>query len=93
MTTDGDMLWIMIGTKNCICQSTVKGAAGSKLFQTQAVIGTYIIFVLTFPTGLVKDNIPNKIYHYLMHFAPFSLAENPARELQIPAYKLWSAHA
>ena len=43
----------------------------NKLFQTRAVIGTYIIFVLTFPTGLVKDNIPNKIYYHSMHFPPF----------------------
>ena len=54
MTNDGDMLWIKIGTKICICQSTVKGTTGSKLLQTRAAIGTYIHLLLTFPTGLFK---------------------------------------
>ena len=49
MTNDGGMLWIKIGTKIRICQSTVKGATGSKLLQTRAAIGTYIHFFIDFP--------------------------------------------
>ena len=87
MTNDGGMLWIKIETKIYIFQSTVKGATGSKLLQTRAAIGTYIhFFLLTFPTGLFKDNMPNKIYYHSMHFPPFSLAKSPACDLQIPAY-------
>ena len=77
MTNDGGMLWIKIGTKICICQSTVKGATGSKLLQTRAAIVTYIHFLLTFPTGLFKDNMPNKIYYHSMHFPPLFIGQEP----------------
>ena len=77
MTNDGGMLCIKIGTKICTCQSTVKGATGSKLLQTRAAIGTYKHFLLTFPTGLFKDNMPNKIYYHSMHFPPLFIGQEP----------------
>ena len=86
MTNDGGMLWIKIGTKICTCQSTVKGATGSKLLQTRAAIGTYIHFLLTFPTGLSKTISLLKFTIIRCIFSPFSLAKSPARDLQIPAY-------